>query len=111
MAKKLGFEGLFDSTDPDVTDIDDVIGLCSGQFATQPGQADCFPMTQSHISKPNLLQDISKNHGLESQDTVILTANNSSRPTSSCSNILESISNDPSRPQSSLSNTQDDTVI
>merc|ERR1712098_153625 len=30
---------------------------------------------------------------------------------SSCSNILESISNDPSRPQSSFSNTQDDTVI
>merc|ERR1719391_1072274 len=69
-------------------------------------------MTQSqNISKPNLLQDVSKNHGLESQDTVILTANNSSRPTSCCSNILESISNDPSRPQSSFSNTQDDTVI
>ena len=29
--KKLGFEGLFDATDPDVTDIDDVIGLCSGR--------------------------------------------------------------------------------
>ena len=41
--KKLGFEGLFDSTDPNVTDIDDVIGLCSGQFLTQH-QADMSPM-------------------------------------------------------------------
>ena len=49
--KRLGFEGLFDSTDPDVTGIDDVIGLCSGQFATQ---------TQMK--------------GLDTQDTVILTA-------------------------------------
>lgn len=33
--KKLGFEGLFDTSDPKVSDLDDVIGLCSGQFATQ----------------------------------------------------------------------------
>ena len=89
--------------------------LYSGQFATQPGQADHLPMTQSqNVSKLDsisLLQDASKNHGLESQDTVILTVNNSSRPTSSCSNILDHISNEPSRPQSSFSNTQDDTVI
>merc|ERR1719186_2092566 len=35
--KQLGFEGLFDQTDPDVSDIDDVIGLCSGKFVTQDG--------------------------------------------------------------------------
>ena len=35
MRKKLGFEGLFDATDPDVEDVDDVVGLCSGKFVTQ----------------------------------------------------------------------------
>ena len=62
--KKLGFEGLFDATDPDVTGIDDVIGLCSGQFATQsqaPGQSQV---------------------GLETQDTVILSGAGDSRPLS-----------------------------
>lgn len=33
--KKLGFESLFDTSDPNVAEIDDVIGLCSGQFVTQ----------------------------------------------------------------------------
>ena len=33
--KKLGFESLFDTSDPQVGDIDDVVGLCSGQFVTQ----------------------------------------------------------------------------
>ncbi len=33
--KKLGFESLFDTSDPQVTDLDDVVGLCSGQFLTQ----------------------------------------------------------------------------
>ena len=33
MRKKLGFEGLFDATDPDVEDVDDVVGLC--RFVTQ----------------------------------------------------------------------------
>ena len=40
--KKLGFEGLFDTTDPQVDDMDDVVGMLSGQFATQnPTQAKC----------------------------------------------------------------------
>ena len=69
--KKLGFEGLFDATDPDVTGIDDVIGLCSGQFATQsqaPGQ------TQA---------------GLETQDTVILSGAGDSRPVSRAQSPLD----------------------
>ena len=33
--KKLGFESLFDTSDPCVGEVDDVIGLCSGQFLTQ----------------------------------------------------------------------------
>ena len=33
--KKLGFESLFDTSDPCVDEVDDVIGLCSGQFLTQ----------------------------------------------------------------------------
>lgn len=33
--KKLGFAGLFDTSDPQIDDVDDVIGMCSGQFATQ----------------------------------------------------------------------------
>ena len=31
--KKLGFDGLFDQTDPDI----DVIGMCSGKFVSQDG--------------------------------------------------------------------------
>ena len=38
--KRLGFEGLFDQTDPEVTDIDDVVGLCSGKFTTQMSSGD-----------------------------------------------------------------------
>ena len=41
--KKLGFESLFDTTDPNVDEVDDVIGLCSqsqGQFLTQKPIAD-----------------------------------------------------------------------
>ena len=35
VCKKLGFESLFDTSDPHVMEIDDVVGLCSGQFVTQ----------------------------------------------------------------------------
>ena len=70
--KKLGFEGLFDSTDPDVTGIDDVIGLCSGQFATQTQSGQFATQTQGGQ--------------LETQDTVILTATGHSRPVSRAEN-------------------------
>ena len=33
--RKLGFESLFDTSDPHVTEMEDVVGLCSGQFVTQ----------------------------------------------------------------------------
>ena len=54
--KKLGFEELFDTTDPKVDDMDDVIGLCSGQFMTQP-------------TNYNLPQNTNFNYILQSQDT------------------------------------------
>jgi len=38
--KKLGFEGLFDQSDPNPENFDDVIGLCSGQFVTQKPAVD-----------------------------------------------------------------------
>ena len=77
MAKKrLGFEELFDQTDPDVTDIDDVIGLCSGQFATQK---------QTQVVSERILTDISGVApvpcSVETQDTVILTATGSASNT------------------------------
>lgn len=38
--KKLGFEGLFDQSDPNPDNFDDVIGLCSGKFVTQQPMDD-----------------------------------------------------------------------
>ena len=67
--KRLGFEGLFDSTDAQTDDMDDVIGLCSGQFVTQKTQSvpppDQTPDTV--VNTQNLTQS-----QLETQDTVIL---------------------------------------
>jgi len=80
--KRLGFEGLFDQTDPQVNDIDDVIGLCSGKFITQPTETENFSVPQekeSHVSKNVESQDtMILDHSrppssLETQDTVILT--------------------------------------
>ena len=102
--KKLGFEGLFDATDPDVTDIDDVIGLCSGQFVSQQEDDSLPPVTQTQNEFSKILPDMSgiapvqndsKLHGIESQDTVILTGSGS-RPGSRAENII---------------GTQDDTVL
>ena len=102
--KKLGFEGLFDATDPDVTDIDDVIGLCSGQFVSQQEDDSLPPVTQTQNDFSKILPDLSglapvqndsKIHGIESQDTVILTGSGS-RPGSRAENII---------------GTQDDTVL
>eukprot|EP00092_Neocalanus_flemingeri_P025361 GFUD01027496.1.p2 GENE.GFUD01027496.1~~GFUD01027496.1.p2 ORF type:complete len:666 (+),score=296.11 GFUD01027496.1:2168-4165(+) len=95
--KKLGFEGLFDQTDPDVSDIDDVIGLCSGKFVTQEaGMSQAAALCSGKLfNQPNLPHDISgltplessKLESIESQDTVILTSN--SRPNSRASHTIE----------------------
>ena len=75
----------FNKTDPNVTDIDDVIGLCSDQFATQR-------QTQGQVSE-RILTDISgvapvnDSRSVETQDTVILTATGS-RPNSRASNTF-----------------------
>ena len=96
--KKLGFEGLFDQTDPDVSDIDDVIGLCSGKFVTQEaGMSQAAGMASGVFvsQQPKLPMDMSgigalertKVDSIESQDTVLL--GDSSRPSSRGSTSLE----------------------
>merc|ERR1712142_1162152 len=96
--KKLGFEGLFDQTDPDVSDIDDVIGLCSGKFVTQvTGMSQAAAMASGAFmsQQPKLPLDIlglrplerTKVDSIEGQDTVILGDN--SRPNSRGSTTVE----------------------
>jgi len=74
--KKLGFEGLFDASDPDVEGIDDVVGLCSGKFATQAGSEGNISalFTQPFPAKDNVdSSNLDQIPCIESQDTVILT--------------------------------------
>ena len=70
--KKLGFEELFDTTDPKVDDMDDVVGLCSGQFLTQPASSKL--MTQDlktyATSQHAVTQEL-----CDTPDTVILSEN------------------------------------
>ena len=69
--KKLGFGQLFDTTDPKVDDMDDVIGLCSGQFLTQPNMVNSSQDTMPNIkSQSQFTQDM-----YDTPDTVILTQN------------------------------------
>ena len=69
--KKLGFGQLFDTTDPKVDDMDDVIGLCSGQFLTQPNMVNSSQDTMANIkSQSQFTQDM-----YDTPDTVILTQN------------------------------------
>ena len=82
--KKLGFEELFDQTDPNVTDIDDVIGLCSGQFATQRQTQGVSDRILTDISG---VAPVNDSRSVETQDTVILTAMGS-RPDSRASNSI-----------------------
>lgn len=77
--KKLGFEGLFDGTDPDVEDVDDVVGLCSGKFVSQVDRA-LSPATQA--TQHAKLQELALK-SVESQDTVVFESD--SRPGSSLS--------------------------
>ena len=68
--------GLFDASDPDVEGIDDVVGLCSGKFATQAGSdGDISALfTQPFPAKDNVdSANLDQIPCIESQDTVILT--------------------------------------
>ena len=70
--KKLGFGELFDTTDPKVDDMDDVIGLCSGQFLTQPNNGNLSQDAIDNVkSRSQYTQDIYQ----DTPDTVILTQN------------------------------------
>ncbi len=71
--KSLGFGDLLDKTDPEVNDISDVIGLCSGQFATQTQK-----QTVSQEDDPNepdtlVLESQAKSH-TEKQAPVAVSA-------------------------------------
>ena len=46
--------GLCDETDPDVEDMEDVIGLCSGQFVTQPNEGSS--QSQAAASQASTVQ-------------------------------------------------------
>ena len=65
--KKLGFESLFDTSDPNVAQVDDVIGLCSGQFMTQPQPLN----TQSH--------PLNSQEDQSTPDTVLYTQSSQSQ--------------------------------
>jgi len=78
--KRLGFEDLCDDNDPEVDDIGDILGLCSGKFATQK---PALPNTDVDNRIPDT-QDISdtltgptdkQEQIIETQDTLILTGN------------------------------------
>ena len=85
--KELGFEELFDQSGPNVTDIDDVVNLCSGQFATQ-GVNQRILTDISGVAPVNN----SRVQSMETQDTVILTATGS-RPDSRASKTILNTSN------------------
>ena len=74
--KKLGFEGLFDTTDPQVDNMDDVIGLCSGQFLTQGKMSSYMPKNDTPGQFPvNYGSQNSQDVIFDTPDTVILTEN------------------------------------
>ena len=94
--KKLGFENLFDQTDPDVQEIDDVVdmGLLSGRFATQKPAAEVgeevMQQTQADFSSSSIPQSRPQSRNMDTQDTVILTG--ASQDVSSAINkILEDV--------------------
>ena len=71
--KKLGFESLFDTSDPCVGEVDDVIGLCSGQFLTQK------PIVDTQQTQGPEAPDSSQ-IGVESTpDTIVMTQLQSSQ--------------------------------
>ena len=65
------FKGLFDESDPQIEDVDDVIGLCSGQFATQPQQS--LSQSQSQTLSQSQSQLASQPSATDTPDTQILT--------------------------------------
>merc|ERR1719509_759726 len=81
--KRLGFENLFDQTDPDVSDIDDVVGLglCSGVFASQKPLQGGSPASQETDAVGEVVRQTQADfqdsrppsRNLDTQDTVILT--------------------------------------
>merc|ERR1719341_1591061 len=95
--KRLGFENLFDQTDPDVQEIDDVVdmGLLSGRFVTQkPAEVEKEVMRQTQAdfnsSSCSRTQSRPQSRGMDTQDTVILTG--ASQDVSSAINrILEDV--------------------
>jgi len=80
--KRLGFEELFDETDMNVEDIDDIVGLCSGKFPSQlASQSFKGSENGGNASHSVESQDTQKlistqdSQFLETQDTVIMSGN------------------------------------
>ena len=82
--KRLGFGGLFDTSDPQVEGTDDVVGLCSGQFLTQRAPPRTQVQTQKQTAAavlttqatPDtvvLAQTLTQNLEGETQDTIVLS--------------------------------------
>ena len=89
--KKLGFETLFDTTDPQVDNMDDVIGLCSGQFLTQVKTSSLMP--RENIQELSHVNDGTQNSQsimCDTPDTVILTDNLTAVNDLECNNSTSS---------------------
>ena len=73
-AKKNLFEGLFDASDPQIEDVDDVVGLCSGQFATQKtqGTQDTEDTQNTQDTQGIDTQEIDSQPSTDCPDTLIL---------------------------------------
>ena len=63
----MGFEGLFDQSDPNPENFDDVIGLCSGQFVTQKPISDDDDDAESASQASQMNENVS-----QTPDTVVL---------------------------------------
>jgi hypothetical protein len=60
LLKQSPFQGLCDENDPEVEDIGDVIGLCSGQFVSQPADIQS-QATQSQALQSQATQSQASN--------------------------------------------------
>ena len=65
--------GLFDASDPEVDGLDDVVGLCSGKFATQQVETGDNNDIASFAHPLPTKDNMEHSETFETQDTVILT--------------------------------------
>ncbi len=95
--KKLGFDGLLDASDPQVGDLEDVVGLCSGQF--EPERRSVTPDTQPMSGKDS--EDIGC---LSDVATTGLTSSNSKTNEGSKTTLVSSSDEDEPKPDKTRAN-------